>query len=93
MMESRIIIDVQMAKQNGLTIRTFEALGFNKKLVTTNKNILEYDFYDPQNIYVYDGKFDFDNVFFTKPYKPLPKELKEKYSLSSFLDTLLSEVE
>lgn len=92
MKESRIIVDVPMAKQNGLTIRTFEAIGFNKKLITTNKNIVNYDFYDPQNIYVYDGKFDFDNDFFAKPYKPLPKEIKDKYSVSNYLDTLLEEV-
>lgn len=93
MKTSKFIIDVPMKNQNGLTIRTFEALGFNKKLITTNKNIAEYDFYDPQNIYIYDGKFDFESDFFTKPYKMLPKEIKDKYSLSSFLDALLKEVE
>lgn len=93
MKTSKMIVDVPMKNQNGLTIRVFEALGFNKKLITTNKNIVEYDFYDPQNIYVYDGKFDFESDFFTKPYRMLPKELKEKYSLSSFLDALLKEVE
>ena len=36
MKESKMIIDVPMKHQNGLTIRTFEALGFNKKLITTN---------------------------------------------------------
>lgn len=92
MKESKMIVDVPMKNQNGLTIRTFEAMGFNKKLITTNKNIVNYDFYDPQNIYVYDGKFDFNSDFFTKPYKMLDKELKEKYSLSSFIDNLLKEV-
>ena len=92
MKESKYIVDVPMKNQNGLTIRTFEALGFNKKLITTNKNVANYDFYDPQNIYIYDGHFDFESDFFTKPYKMLDKSIKEKYSLSSFLNTLLSDI-
>ena len=92
MKTSKMIVDVPMKNQNGLTIRTFEALGFNKKLITTNKNIVEYDFYDPQNIYVYEGEFDFNSDFFTKPYRMPTKAIKDKYSLSSFLDALLEEV-
>ena len=94
MKSSNIIVDVPMANQNGLTIRTFEALGFNRKLITTNKNIANYDFYNPTNIYIYEGEgsFDFESDFFKKPYEILPKEIKEKYSLSSFISTLLSEI-
>ena len=94
MKSSNIIVDVPMANQNGLTIRTFEALGFNRKLITTNKNIVNYDFYNPTNIYVYEGEgnFDFESDFFKKPYEKLPAEIKEKYSLSSFISTLLSEI-
>ena len=94
MKSSNIIVDVPMANQNGLTIRTFEALGFNRKLITTNKNIANYDFYNPTNIYIYEGEgnFDFESDFFKKPYENLPKEIKEKYSLSSFIATLLSEI-
>lgn len=44
------VLDVELSIQNGLTIRTFETLGANLKLVTTNKNIQEESFFNPQQI-------------------------------------------
>jgi hypothetical protein len=35
-------------------MRTFETLGMRKKLITTNDDILNYDFYNPSNILVVD---------------------------------------
>lgn len=46
MKSSRIIIDIHHPKQKGLTMRTIECLGLNKKIITTNDNIKTYDFYD-----------------------------------------------
>ena len=46
----------------------------------------ENDFYDEENIYVYDGKsFNFDSPFFKKPYKKIDESIYEKYSLRSWL--------
>ena len=39
--------------QGGLTIRTLEALFYNKKLITNNESITEYDFYNADNIFIY----------------------------------------
>lgn len=50
--ESKAIIDIHHPNQNGLTMRTFEALASGKKLITTNKNITEYNFYHKNNIYI-----------------------------------------
>ena len=52
--ESKCILDAPQKGQNGLTIRTIECLGAKRKLITTNKDIVNYDFYCPENIYVYD---------------------------------------
>lgn len=46
---SKVIIDINHPKQIGLTIRTIEMLGLKKKILTTNKNITNYDFYKPEN--------------------------------------------
>lgn len=58
-----------------------------KKLITTNKDVITYDFYRPENIYVYDDKigFNFKSIFFTKEYRKLPKEVYDKYSLKNWL--------
>lgn len=91
-LQSKIILDIPMANQNGLSIRTFESLGYHKKIITTNKNVLNYDFYRPENIYYYDGeKIDFDNIFFESEYLELDEEILKKYSLDRWIYNVLME--
>lgn len=90
--QSEIIIDVQHPKQTGLTMRTFEALGARRKLITTNKDIVTYDFYNPRNILVVNR----DNIvipksFVEEPFEDLPEELYKKYSLTRWLTEILIE--
>lgn len=87
--ESKCILDAPQAGQTGLTIRTIECLGAKRKLITTNKHIKKYDFYDERNIYVYDGIIDKDSVFFKQNYVDIPIEIYEKYSLESWLKAIL----
>lgn len=86
---SRCVLDSAQAGQLGLTIRVLEALGARKKLITTNDDVVNYDFYRPENIYVYTGKIDLDNVFFKEEYKEVEKEIYEKYSLKSWLTEII----
>jgi hypothetical protein len=70
----------------------FEAMGYHKKLITTNKEIVNYDFYDPANIFVIDDNEDISipDAFFETPYKKLPPEVYNKYTVSAWVDTILS---
>ncbi|MCR5185602.1 MAG: hypothetical protein K6D97_00600 [Clostridia bacterium] len=88
--DSKCILDSAQDNQNGLTIRVIETLGAKRKLITTNENIKQYDFYYPENIYVYEDDFDFNNIFFKTDYRELRKEIYEKYSLSNWLSTLIN---
>lgn len=66
--ESTAVLDIELSIQQGLTIRTFEVLASNTKLITTNNNIKEEKFYNPHNIMVIDRKnieINFD--FFESP--------------------------
>lgn len=91
-LSSRIILDIPMANQNGLSMRTFECLGYHKKIITTNQNVLKYDFYKPENIYYYDGKnIDFKNIFFNSEYLELEESILKKYSLDSWIETLMED--
>lgn len=87
---SRCILDSPQDGQTGLTIRVLEALGSKKKLITTNKDIRNYDFYREENIYVYDGAIDLNSVFFIKEYKEVEYEIYKKYSLENWLKTILT---
>ncbi len=87
---SAAVLDSPQAGQTGLTIRTLECLGAKRKLVTANPDIVNYDFYRPENIYVYDGgEIDYSHPFFESPYTELPEEIYKKYSIRSFVSTLL----
>lgn len=87
---SRCILDCAQSGQSGLTIRVLEALGAKKKLITTNMDIVNYDFYREENIYVYDGNFNFNSKFFVLPYIDIDERIYKKYSLESWLKEILS---
>lgn len=86
---SRCILDSPQDGQLGLTIRVLEALGAKKKLITTNADVVNYDFYHPENIYIYQGEFKYDSPFFKKEYIELDQELYYKYSLRYWLTVIL----
>lgn len=89
-LSSKAVLDIEHPNQSGLTMRTFETLGSEKKLITTNKNIKNYDFYNTQNICVIDrGNPKLPEDFFLSDYKSLPPDIYEKYSISGWLTELL----
>lgn len=55
---SQAIFDLQQEGQRGLTLRPLEALFFNRKLITTQKEIRNYDFYRQENIYIWNDNYN-----------------------------------
>ena len=89
--KSKVIIDIQHPGQSGLTIRTIEMMGMNKKLMTTNRDIINYDFYNENNILILDR----DNIevrmdFFENDYQTIGEELYGRYSLESWIEDVLN---
>jgi len=88
-----VILDIAKPNQAGLSFRIFESLGMNKKIITNNKAVMEYDFYDPNNILV----IDFENInipksFFETPYRPIDEAIKQKYHLRSFVERVVGNI-
>ena len=54
--KSNCVLDIERAVQCGLTMRTIEILGAKRKLITTNADIKNYDFYNKSNILLIDRK-------------------------------------
>ncbi len=50
---SKVIVDIVIDGQDGLTLRPLEALFFRKKLITNYKRIKEMDFYNKNNIFIW----------------------------------------
>jgi len=83
---TKVILDLPHPLQNGLTMRTIEAVGANKKLITTNQDIKNYDFYDKDNICILDKEnIEIESDFFKRPYKKISKDVKNKYCLDSWI--------
>lgn len=59
--KSKAILEIIQTGQVGCTLRALEALFFRKKLITTNKNVVNEDFYNKNNIFIY-GIDDIDNL-------------------------------
>ena len=49
---SNCILEVLQSGQSGVTLRTLEAIIFNKKLLTNNQQIIHSPFYDSRYIYI-----------------------------------------
>ncbi len=86
---SKIIIEIQRKEQIGLSFRVFEALGQRKKLITTNTDIVNYDFYHPQNILVIDeAAINIPKDFVNSPYIPVSDKILDKYRLRNWTKKL-----
>lgn len=87
--KSKVILDINHPQQHGLTMRTFECLGSNKKLITTNQNVKNYDFYNKNNIMVIErDDICIDEDFFNFPYENVNQTIYEKYSIREWINTI-----
>src|SRR6188768_1275311 len=76
MNDSRVLLDIAQPKQDGLSFRVFEAMKLEKKIITTNRTVAAYDFYNPANIFIWENENTIPAMdFFTAPYSPLPVEV------------------
>lgn len=83
---SRCIVDIYQKGQSGITRRPVEALFYNKKLITNNPEIRNYDFFHPNNIFILEGE-DFEKIptFMEKTVYVQSDSLKAQYDVSSWL--------
>ena len=85
------ILELMREGQNGLSFRVFEAIALEKKIITDNENIKNYDFYNPDNILVLDKNMtNINSDFFQKPYNTLAKEYYNKYTLNQWTERVFN---
>lgn len=90
--QSKVVLDINHPLQYGLTSRCLEALGANRKLITTNQNIKDYDFYNESNIRIIDRNSPIITVdFFNSKYIKPTREIYKKYSLMNWLINIFDE--
>lgn len=85
------IIDIESPGQKGLTMRTIEMIGLKKKLITTNHDIINYDFYNPNNIEVVDRNNPIvSDSFIYSQYEELAHDIYQKYHISTWIMDILN---
>jgi hypothetical protein len=91
-LKSKCIVDIVQKEQTGLTLRPLEALFFERKLLTDYKDIVKYDFYKPQNIFVI-GIHDWTDIrsFLSSPFIPVNKKIVDNYNINKWINYFLEE--
>ena len=89
MRRSKCVLDIQHPDQTGLTMRTIETVGSKKKIITTNKDIINYDFYDPSNILIIDrNNPQINREFIRGPFHGISESIRYKYTLAGWLEEI-----
>ncbi len=84
--KSKAVLDVNANHQIGLSLRPMESIFFEKKLITTNEDIANYDFYRKENVFII-GKDDYKDLpkFLNTPYKKIPKKIVDYYDYHNWI--------
>ncbi len=82
---SGILLEIVQPGQTAISMRTVEAMFFSRKLITNNPEIVNYDFYCENNIFLLPQNLETltsekMRAFLEKPFVPYPKEILDNYS-------------
>lgn len=90
---TRCVLDINPPYQVSLSTRAHESIAARRKYITTNRHIMDYEYYNPNNILV----IDIDNPIIPKefletPYEPVDEKILYKYSVAGLVDDLFEGV-
>lgn len=94
--QSNIIVDTSPKHQDGLTARFMWALGEGKKIITTNKSVIDYPFYSPDFIFVANNEENFTETesfknFVFAPYseKAITRDVINQYRIDNWIRKII----
>lgn len=91
--ESKVILDINYTAQKSLSTRAYEAMAAKRKYITTNSEVITYDFYNPQNIAVIDiNEPIIPKAFLDSPFAEIPAEILYHYSVAGLIDNLFDSI-
>lgn len=92
--ESTCLLDIIQGDSEGFTIKTCEAIYYDKLLITTNKNVKNAPFYDERYILVIESANDINKDFFKNSGRAkYSKEGKEFFSVNTYLKRLYKDLQ
>ena len=88
--KSNCIIEICQQGQNGATLRYFEAVTMNKKLLTNNKNIINFPFYNSKWMKIFSTTEEIDYEW-VKTRELIDYKYKGEFSPTHFVDYVLAD--
>ena len=89
---SKAILELVPSESVSSTIRIMDAMVLKRKLITDGKDIVNFDFYNKNNIFVL-GKDNPDELadFLDLPYVNLDEEVFEKYEIHKWVERIIND--
>lgn len=94
--DTKVILDLSYGEQIGLTLRCLNAIESNTKILTNNKDIKNYDFYNEKNIKIINNIDEIEKIdinFFDEEPEIIPEDIKYRYSIDGFIDEIIGMIE
>ena len=90
--KSKCIIDIVQKGQIGTTMRVMEAIFSKKKIISNNTNLMNYDFYNSNNIFIL-GKDNVDELkeFLNSDYEPIDEGILNEYKTTTWVKRIIEE--
>ena len=89
---SQCVLDIEHPRQKGTTTRPVEMLPMNKKIITTNQYVKNFEFFNDNNFLIIDRDNPVINSeFFNSPYIPVNDDVLYSYSPQKFVKTILED--
>lgn len=91
--KSEFVLDIEHPNQTGLTMRTIELIGMNKKIITTNEAIRSEPFFSPDMIYIINRENPIveQRWIGNRSKKGFNETEREQLSIIHFIDDLLDD--
>lgn len=88
--QSKILVDITKTFQTGMTLRVLEAAFWGKKLITNNKETMNTELYNSNNVFVLNvNSLNQLREFIEKEFLYYDENILRKYSINSWIETFL----
>lgn len=89
----KAVLDIRYGEQVSLSMRAFESLASKKKYITNNPEVMKYDFYNTDNVFVFNDFNDLDSesfrTFLNSSFVMPEMHIYEKYSLTNWVNSII----
>lgn len=85
--QSKCILDIPKEGQQGLTLRVMESIFYEKKLITTNTNVMNESFYNSNNIMIWNNQSDEEIIsFFSDEYESIDEAIINRFRFEHWVE-------